>query len=118
MDMFRLFKDVQKRGGHERVTREKDWEEVAAGLGFSSMGEAVHEAYVRYLSDFEVRLAGEREMDGPRTCFSGVTYGLPRRWHASPSLVRHGFDVSARVMCHPVAGCSVLLLDRYLVRCS
>lgn len=65
--MFRLFKDVQKRGGHERLTSEKGWEELAAGMRFPNMGEAVHEAYVRYLSDFEVGLAEEGDMDGTRT---------------------------------------------------
>lgn len=52
--MFRLFKKVQCRGGHEGVTQEQGWVELAAVMGFPRMGKDVREAYVRYLSDFEV----------------------------------------------------------------
>lgn len=54
--MFRLFKEVHVIGGHEEVTRRQAWGEMATLLGSPGMGKAMEQTYMRYLSDFEVRL--------------------------------------------------------------
>lgn len=55
--MFRLFKEVQQVGGHESVSRAKGWPDLAASMGFPTLalGQAMKDAYMRYLADFEVR---------------------------------------------------------------
>lgn len=52
--MFRLFKDVQKMGGHEGVSEAKGWEDLAGRMGFPDMGQAMRDVYLRYLGDFQV----------------------------------------------------------------
>lgn len=55
MDMFRLFKKVRGMGGHSEVARKQGWDEISAFVGLPGQGEGVEQAYLRYLSDFEVR---------------------------------------------------------------
>lgn len=55
VDMFRLFKEVRGMGGHSEVTRKQGWDEISEVVGLQGSGKGVEQAYLRYLSDFEVR---------------------------------------------------------------
>lgn len=54
VDMFALFKEVQRMGGHEAVTRDKGWVALATSMGFLTKNLGLQDAYLRYLADFEV----------------------------------------------------------------
>ncbi|CAN0322674.1 unnamed protein product, partial [Ectocarpus sp. 8 AP-2014] len=53
VDMFRLFKEVQRMGGHEAVTRDGGWVALAERMGFDSKAIGLQDAYCTYLADFE-----------------------------------------------------------------
>lgn len=52
--MFHLFKEVQKMGGHEAVTREGAWVTLAQNMRFVTKSLGLQDVYFRYLADFEV----------------------------------------------------------------
>ena len=55
MDTFQLFKEVQRLGGSEAVTRdEKAWAKLAEQMGYPTRGLGLQHAFMRYLGDFEV----------------------------------------------------------------
>lgn len=89
LDMFRLFKSVQSRGGHERVTQEQGWAELAAELGFPRMGNDLHEAYLRYLSDFEVGRSFDHLVEGKSSLPIAINRGTSL-WNVR-ALLWHGF---------------------------
>lgn len=64
MDMFLLFKEVQRMGGHAAVTRDDGWANMTASMGSKARGLGLKDAYRRYLADFEVRIVRVRESAG------------------------------------------------------
>lgn len=52
--MFQLFKEVQRMGGHEAVSRQEGWTKMTASMGEEARGLGLRDAYHRYLADFEV----------------------------------------------------------------
>ena len=55
MDTFQLFKEVQRLGGSEAVTRDdKGWMRLAERMGYPTRGLGLQNAFLRYLADFEV----------------------------------------------------------------
>jgi Ras-related protein Rab-1A len=57
VDLYRLFRAVQKLGGYNRVTSQNQWKSIALRLGFSpataSITNLVKQAYKKFLHSFE-----------------------------------------------------------------
>lgn len=57
VDLYRLFRAVQKLGGYNRVTSQKQWKSIALRLGFkpatASITNLVRQAYKKFLHSFE-----------------------------------------------------------------
>ena len=54
VDVFQLFKEVQRMGGKEAVSGGAGWEKLASNLGHPNFGREIRQVYSRYLGDFEV----------------------------------------------------------------
>ncbi|CAM9274578.1 unnamed protein product [Ectocarpus sp. 6 AP-2014] len=79
VDMFRLFKEVQRMGGHEAVTRKGGWVALAERMGFDSKAIGLQDAYCTYLADFEA------VHNGKGLDFDGVVY-TPTVYREKPSV--------------------------------
>ncbi|CAN0071866.1 unnamed protein product, partial [Ectocarpus fasciculatus] len=79
VDMFRLFKEVQRVGGHEAVARDGGWVALAERMGLDSRGMGLQDAYCTYLADFEA------VHNGKGLDFDGVVY-TPTVYREKPSV--------------------------------
>lgn len=80
LDLYRLWKCVQLRGGYEEVCQKKLWAQIGRELGYSgrimsSLSTSLRSAYVKILLDFEIhqKEVGKRSQtddsnDQPKSC--------------------------------------------------
>ena len=82
VDLFKLFRCVQKLGGHQRVTNNSQWRVVAKKLGFETNWcvNQVRVCYKRYLQSFEElnRTLGCTLINHPRNTSLRVRHGSGR----------------------------------------
>ncbi|TPX44179.1 hypothetical protein SeLEV6574_g04654 [Synchytrium endobioticum] len=69
IDLFKLKKEVARRGGHEVVTETKKWAEVARAIGITgktctSMSHSIKTAFVKWVAPYEEYLAENGKLEG------------------------------------------------------
>ncbi|KAI7883965.1 hypothetical protein K492DRAFT_205018 [Lichtheimia hyalospora FSU 10163] len=66
IDLFRLKKEVARRGGYQKVTKQKKWAEIGRDLGYTrkqctSMSNALKSAFGRIILPYEIWLMEHKE---------------------------------------------------------
>ena len=104
LDLYKLKKAVESRGGFERVCKHKKWAEIGRDLGYSgkimsSLSTSLKNSYSKWLQPYEEFLAYakpgvqqqlEHEQGGPFTPPPGVSpmgqppLGTPMPYHSTP----------------------------------
>lgn len=92
LDLYKLYKIVDKLGGNVRVTNKKLWRQVAKKLGFETTWciNQVRVHYKRYLQSFEElnRMLGCTMESHPKTSLTTATTGSRHRQQSGSSRVQ------------------------------